>query len=97
MGTVVSMMLPYTGIVLVTWTIFFVIWYLLGIPWGPAPAHPPLTDNGVNAAGPDRVSGPRRAADAIVAAKVWLLRTAYRSRFGTLLRRMTAVGGLSRA
>lgn len=32
-----------------------------------------------------------------MAAKVWLLRTAYRSRFGTLLRRMTAVGGLSRA
>jgi aminobenzoyl-glutamate transport protein len=40
MGTVVSMMLPYTGIVLVTWTIFYVIWYLLGIPWGPgAPVH----------------------------------------------------------
>jgi membrane protein len=51
----------------------------------------------VNAAGQDRVSGPRRVAVAIVAAKVWLLRTAYRSRFGTLLRRMTAVGGLSRA
>ena len=42
MGTVVSMMLPYTGIVLVTWTIFFVIWYLIGIPWGPgAPVHLP--------------------------------------------------------
>ncbi|QDP96707.1 AbgT family transporter [Microlunatus elymi] len=40
MGTVVSMMLPYTGIVLVTWTIFFVVWYLLGIPLGPgAPVH----------------------------------------------------------
>ena len=40
MRTVFSMVLPYTGIVLVTWTIFFVIWYLLGIPWGPgAPVH----------------------------------------------------------
>jgi aminobenzoyl-glutamate transport protein len=28
-------MLPYTVIVLITWLIFFVIWYLLGIPMGP--------------------------------------------------------------
>ncbi|HET6989165.1 MAG TPA: AbgT family transporter, partial [Kribbella sp.] len=40
MGTVVSMMLPYTAIVLVTWTLFYVVWYLIGIPWGPgAPVH----------------------------------------------------------
>ena len=40
MGTVVSMMLPYTVVVLVTWTLFFVAWYLVGIPWGPgAPVH----------------------------------------------------------
>ncbi len=40
MGTVVSMMLPYTVVVLVTWIVFFVIWYLIGIPWGPgAPVH----------------------------------------------------------
>ena len=40
MGTVVSMMIPYTGIVLVTWLVFYVVWYLLGIPWGPdAPVH----------------------------------------------------------
>ncbi|HEY3560147.1 MAG TPA: AbgT family transporter [Kribbella sp.] len=40
MGTVVSMMLPYTGIVLVTWTLFYIVWYLIGIPWGPdAPVH----------------------------------------------------------
>ncbi|HEY9334830.1 MAG TPA: AbgT family transporter [Kribbella sp.] len=40
MGTVVSMMLPYTGIVLVAWTLFYVLWYVLGIPWGPdAPVH----------------------------------------------------------
>jgi membrane protein len=51
----------------------------------------------VTAAGNDEPGGLKRAAVAVVAAKVWLLRTAYRSRFGTLLRRMTAVGGLSRA
>ncbi|TCC16654.1 AbgT family transporter [Kribbella speibonae] len=40
MGTVVSMMLPYTGIVLVAWTLFYIAWYLIGIPWGPsAPVH----------------------------------------------------------
>jgi aminobenzoyl-glutamate transport protein len=39
-GTVVSMMLPYTVIVLVAWTLFYVAWYLIGIPWGPsAPVH----------------------------------------------------------
>lgn len=35
MGTVVSMMIPYTVVVLITWLLFFVGWYLLGIPWGP--------------------------------------------------------------
>jgi aminobenzoyl-glutamate transport protein len=40
MGTVVSMMLPYTVVVLVTWIAFFVVWYLIGIPLGPgAPVH----------------------------------------------------------
>ena len=34
-GTVVSLMLPYTVVVAVTWTAFFVIWYLIGIPMGP--------------------------------------------------------------
>lgn len=34
-GTIVSLMLPYSIAILVTWTIFFVIWYLLGIPIGP--------------------------------------------------------------
>lgn len=39
-GTVVSMMLPYTFIVLVTWMLFYIAWYLIGIPWGPgAPVH----------------------------------------------------------
>jgi aminobenzoyl-glutamate transport protein len=37
---VVSMMLPYTVVVLVTWILFFIAWYLIGIPWGPgAPVH----------------------------------------------------------
>ena len=34
-GTVVSLMLPYTVVVAVTWTLFFVVWYLIGIPMGP--------------------------------------------------------------
>ena len=39
-GTIISLMNPYTVIVLVTWLIFFVIWYLLGIPFGPGyPVH----------------------------------------------------------
>jgi len=34
-GTVVSLMLPYTLILLVAWTLFFVLWFVLGIPLGP--------------------------------------------------------------
>lgn len=34
-GTIISLMLPYTVIVLVTWLVFFVAWYLLDIPMGP--------------------------------------------------------------
>lgn len=34
-GTIVSLMIPYTVIVLLAWTVFFVAWYLLGIPLGP--------------------------------------------------------------
>ena len=41
-GTVVSLMLPYTLIVAVAWTVFFVVWYAIGIPLGPAaPVHIP--------------------------------------------------------
>jgi para-aminobenzoyl-glutamate transporter family len=41
-GTVVSLMIPYTLIVAVAWTLFFVAWYLLGIPLGPgAPVELP--------------------------------------------------------
>jgi aminobenzoyl-glutamate transport protein len=39
-GTVVSLMLPYVVILTVAWTIFFVVWYLTGIPLGPgSPVH----------------------------------------------------------
>ena len=34
-GTIISLMLPYTVILLVAWLLFFVAWYLLGIPIGP--------------------------------------------------------------
>jgi len=33
-GTVVALMLPYVGILLVAWTILFFAWYLTGLPWG---------------------------------------------------------------
>jgi aminobenzoyl-glutamate transport protein len=39
-GTVVSLMLPYVVILSVLWTLFFVVWYLIGIPLGPgSPVH----------------------------------------------------------
>ncbi len=34
-GTIISLMIPYTFIVLVTWILLFVVWVLLGIPLGP--------------------------------------------------------------
>ncbi|MDQ2655250.1 MAG: AbgT family transporter, partial [Chloroflexota bacterium] len=34
-GTIISLMIPYMFIILITWVIFFVIWYALGIPLGP--------------------------------------------------------------
>jgi aminobenzoyl-glutamate transport protein len=34
-GTVVSLMLPYAVVLSVAWILFFVVWYLLGIPLGP--------------------------------------------------------------
>lgn len=33
-GTVIALMLPYFVALTIAWTIFFVAWYLLGIPWG---------------------------------------------------------------
>lgn len=34
-GTIISLMIPYTLILLIAWIIFFVVWYVLGIPLGP--------------------------------------------------------------
>ena len=33
-GTVIALMLPFFIALIVVWTLFFVVWYLLGIPWG---------------------------------------------------------------
>ncbi len=35
-GTIVSLMLPYTVVLLVLWTLLLIVWYLLGLPLGPA-------------------------------------------------------------
>jgi aminobenzoyl-glutamate transport protein len=34
-GTIISLMIPYTVVVLVAWLLFFVAWFALGIPMGP--------------------------------------------------------------
>lgn len=34
-GTVISLMIPYTLVVAVTWLLFYAAWYTVGIPWGP--------------------------------------------------------------
>lgn len=33
-GTVVALMLPYTLWMAIIWIVLFVVWYLLGLPWG---------------------------------------------------------------
>jgi aminobenzoyl-glutamate transport protein len=39
-GTVVALMLPYVVILSIAWIVFFVVWYLIGIPLGPgSPVH----------------------------------------------------------
>jgi aminobenzoyl-glutamate transport protein len=39
-GTLIAMMLPFAAILLVVSTALFVVWYAIGIPWGPgAPVH----------------------------------------------------------
>ena len=35
LGTIISLMLPYTIIVLASWLLLFIVWYLIGIPMGP--------------------------------------------------------------
>jgi aminobenzoyl-glutamate transport protein len=34
-GTVIALMVPYAIIVAIFWTVFFVLWYVLGVPLGP--------------------------------------------------------------
>ncbi len=34
-GTVIALMVPYALFVTVTFILFFIAWYTLGIPWGP--------------------------------------------------------------
>ena len=34
-GTIIALMIPYTIWVAIAWTLFFVVWFLLGIPLGP--------------------------------------------------------------
>jgi aminobenzoyl-glutamate transport protein len=34
-GTLVAMMLPYTVVGSVVWAVFFLAWFLLGLPFGP--------------------------------------------------------------
>lgn len=41
-GTIISLMLPYAIAVLLAWVVLFVVWFGLGIPWGPgAPVNIP--------------------------------------------------------
>ena len=35
-GTVIALMLPYFVALTIVWTLFFVVWYLIGIPLGSA-------------------------------------------------------------
>ncbi|UNK70211.1 AbgT family transporter [Microbacterium sp. H1-D42] len=34
-GTIIALMIPYALWMLLAWTALFVVWFLLGIPWGP--------------------------------------------------------------
>jgi aminobenzoyl-glutamate transport protein len=34
-GTIVALMLPYTVVLIISWTLLLIAWYLLGIPLGP--------------------------------------------------------------
>jgi aminobenzoyl-glutamate transport protein len=39
-GTIIALMVPYTIWILLAWVVLFVVWFLLGIPWGPgSPVH----------------------------------------------------------
>jgi aminobenzoyl-glutamate transport protein len=34
-GTIVALILPYSLVMAVTWILFFILWFVLGIPLGP--------------------------------------------------------------
>jgi aminobenzoyl-glutamate transport protein len=34
-GTIVALMIPYTAVLLVLWTLMLIAWYLFGLPLGP--------------------------------------------------------------
>ncbi len=41
-GTIISLMLPYAIAILLAWIVLFVLWFVIGIPWGPgAPVNMP--------------------------------------------------------
>ena len=33
-GTVIALMLPHVAVMCVAWTLFFVVWFVAGLPWG---------------------------------------------------------------
>ena len=35
LGTIISLMLPYTLVIAVVWILLFIVWFVLGIPLGP--------------------------------------------------------------
>lgn len=35
LGTIISLMIPYTLVVMISWILLFIIWYFIGIPLGP--------------------------------------------------------------
>lgn len=34
-GTIIALMIPYTIAILLAWIVLYVVWFFLGIPWGP--------------------------------------------------------------
>lgn len=34
-GSVISLMIPYALVMGLVWILLFVVWFLIGIPWGP--------------------------------------------------------------
>ena len=56
-GTVIALMLPYFLALTIVWTIFFVVWYLLGIPMGPGAPAWRTRLNVYAEAGPSRTRG----------------------------------------